>query len=95
MERSTMRVELNLPRDLLSVLNATEESVESKLRTLIALELFREERISTGKAAELIGMSKSGFIELLGSHGISYFTETPEELEAQVKAMEEALDNVS
>ncbi|MEF8939138.1 MAG: UPF0175 family protein, partial [Salinivenus sp.] len=53
----------------------------------IALELFREERISSGKAADLLGISKAEFVDLLDQHGIAYFTETPKELDAQVEAV--------
>jgi len=50
------------------------------LRELIAFELVREGRISTGKGAEMLGVSKWALIQLLAQHGIDYFTETPEEL---------------
>lgn len=40
---------------------------------LSALRLFRGKRISSEKAAELLGVSKAEFIDLLGRHGIAYF----------------------
>jgi len=83
----TLQVELDLPRDLLGALNVTENELGPRLKTLIALELFREERISSGKAAELMEISKTKFIDLLDRHGISYFTERPEEIESQLEAM--------
>ena len=77
-------VKLELPREIISTLETPEELLQSRLKELIALELFREERISCGKGAELLGITKSGFIQLLASHGISYFSETPEELAGQI-----------
>ena len=62
MERIT--VELDPPRDLLGVLLVTEDELGPDLKLLIALELFREEKISSGKAAEVVGLSKSAFIAL-------------------------------
>lgn len=59
------------------------------IRLLAALALFRARRISTGKAAEIVGCSKVEFIDVLDRHGISYFTETPDELAAQVAAVRE------
>ena len=50
------------------------------MRELIALELVREGRISTGKGAEMLDLSKWAFIQLLAQRGINCFTETPEEL---------------
>jgi predicted HTH domain antitoxin len=92
MKDNTIRVELDLPRDLLGALNVTENDLEPRLKRLIALELFREQQISSGKAAELLGMSKAEFVDLLDRHGITYFTETPDELTAQVEAVREKLD---
>lgn len=86
-----LRVELDLPRDLLGALDVPETELETQLKMLIALELFRQDRISSGKAAELLNMSKAAFVQLLAQHGIPYFTETPQELEAQVEAARRAL----
>ena len=62
MERIT--VELDLPRNLLGVLRVREDELGPELKLLIAPELFREEKISSGKAAEVVGLSKSAFIAL-------------------------------
>jgi len=55
---STLTVALDLPRDLLGVLDVPHAQLETRLRELIALELFREGRISSGKGAELLVASK-------------------------------------
>ena len=44
-------VELDLSRDLLGTLQVTGQELEPELKLLIALEPFREETISCGKAA--------------------------------------------
>ena len=85
---STLTVSLEVPRDLLGALEVPLEQLEARLRELIALELFREGRISSGKGAEVLGLSKLEFIHLLAQHGLSYFTESPEELVADVKVVE-------
>lgn len=85
MERLT--VQLELPRDVLAALDISEAELEPRLKMLIALELFRQGRISSGKAAELLDISKVAFIQLLAHHDIPYFTETPEELDAQLTAV--------
>ena len=85
-------MQLELPRDLLGALNVPEAELEPQLRQLIALELFRQNRISSGKAAELLGIPKTAFIQLLARHKIPYFTNTPEELDAQVTAVKRKLD---
>lgn len=81
---STLTVNLQLPRDLLGALDVPEAKLEAPILELVALELFRQERISTGKGAELLGISKWEFIQLLAQHNLSYFTESPDELTAEV-----------
>jgi len=53
--------------------------------------LPREGVISTGKAAELLGVSKLEFVRILDRHGVAYFTQTPEEVRAEVEAVEKVL----
>ncbi len=86
-----LTVSLNLPRDLLGVLDVAETSLENRLREIIALELFREGLISSGKGGELLGKTKWDFIQLLARHNIPYFNETPEELVAEVANLEQLL----
>jgi len=88
---STLSVTLELPRDLVGALDVPQVRLASRLQELIALELFREGRISAGKGAELLGISKLDFIHLLARHGIAYFTESPEELAAEVATLERLL----
>jgi predicted HTH domain antitoxin len=66
-----LTISLNLPRDLLGALNIPESQLPQQILEILALDLFRQQRISAGKAAELLGISKIGFIELLARHKIS------------------------
>lgn len=57
------------------------------------VQLFCEGRISSGKAAELLGISKLEFVQLLARHGLPYFTETPDELVAEVRTLEQLVES--
>ena len=85
-------IALDLPRDLLGALDIPQTQLEACMRELIALGLFREGRISSGKGAEILGVSKLEFIQRLSQHNIPYFTESAEELAADVKNFEQLLD---
>ena len=89
---NSLTVNLNLPRDLLGALDVPEIQLEARLKELIALELFREGCISSGKAAEMLDMSKVAFIRLLARYGISYFTQSPEELTDETGRLAQLLD---
>ncbi|PZO40409.1 MAG: hypothetical protein DCF21_08895 [Leptolyngbya sp.] len=87
-----LTVSLQVPRDLLGTLDVSEKQMAGQLLELVALELFRQGRISTGKGAELLGISKWGFVQILSRHTIPYFTDSPEELELEVNVAEALLD---
>ncbi|MBD2426222.1 UPF0175 family protein [Phormidium sp. FACHB-1136] len=90
---TNLTINLNLPRDLLAALNLPESQLPQHILEILALELFRQQRISAGKASELLSISKLGFIELLAQHQIPYFTETPDELAAEIATVEHLLGN--
>lgn len=87
----TLTVKLDLPRDLVGALDVSEAQVAGRLRELIAVELFRQGRISCGKGAELLGVPKWEFVQVLVRDGCNYFTEAPEELGAEVATLERLL----
>ncbi len=85
---STFVVEMELSSDFLSILNVSKSEIENRLRELFVVELFREGRISSGKGAELLGISLWSFLQLLSKHQIDYFSQTPDELEAEVATLD-------
>lgn len=55
------------------------------VRMLVATKLFEDGKLSSGQAAEVVGLSKRTFIELLGKYGVSVFGYDFEELEEDLK----------
>jgi len=90
-QMSTITLILKLPQELIPILEANEAELEGRILELIVLELVRQQRISTGKAAELLGISKWEFVQLLGQNNIPYFTESSKELVAQVETVQRIL----
>jgi len=60
------RVAVEIPEDVLYAARMTPE----ELRRELAVHLFREGRLSFGKARELAGMTAWAFQMLLGSRGV-------------------------
>lgn len=61
----------------------------------IASRLYETGRLSMGQAAELVGLSKRSFMELLGSYGVSVFNYPPSDLDRELtglSALRSAID---
>jgi len=54
----------------------------------IVLSLFIEERISSGKAAQLLNISRVEFLRLLRKYGITYVNYSSDELEEEIAAIQ-------
>lgn len=65
---STVHVEL--PAELLALAGDADLPPSQAAAQLIALELFREHRVSQGKAAELAGMAPESFIAFSAQRGV-------------------------
>ena len=74
---------ITLPREFIALLGAPAQASEAA-REYVILGLFQEARISGGKAAELLGLTRRGFIALLARKGVPYFRMDPQEWEAEV-----------
>ncbi|TVQ94358.1 MAG: UPF0175 family protein [Bacteroidetes bacterium] len=54
---------------------------EKDLKMELASHLFGKGILSSGQAAELVGISKREFIETVGKYGVSIFGESKEDIE--------------
>lgn len=57
---------------------------EREISMILASKLYEEGKLSLGQAAELVGLSKRSFAELLGTYHVSLFNYPPSDLERDV-----------
>jgi predicted HTH domain antitoxin len=57
---------------------------ELDLKVMLAAKLYETERLSLGQAADSAGLPKRAFAELLGSFGVSMFSQNIEELREDI-----------
>jgi len=81
-----VRIEIDEP--LAAILQKTNQPVQEAGREMIVLELYRRGTISSGKAAELLGMERLDFIQHASRLGIPYFSLTEDEWEAEMASLE-------
>jgi predicted HTH domain antitoxin len=78
-------VPVNLPESVVRLLGSTPQEAALRLKELALIELFRQGEVSSGWAAEQLGISKDDLLELLFSHDVPYFDLSEEELRQQVQ----------
>ena len=58
---------------------------DKEITMLVAAKLYEQGKLSLGQAAELAGLTKRSFTELLGRYGVSLFNYPASELSRDVK----------
>lgn len=69
-------IQINIPDDV--------DLKDSDFSMIIASKLYEDGILSSGQAAELAGVSKRTFIELLGHYNVSVFTKSLNDLESDI-----------
>jgi predicted HTH domain antitoxin len=55
------------------------------LSIFLAAKLYESGRLSMGHAAQVAGLTKRAFMEIIGRYGVSIFNYSPDELEEDVR----------
>lgn len=62
-------------------INLPDSVDEKDVKMQLAAQLFEKGILSSGQAADLVGISKKEFIESVGKYGVSIFGETAEDID--------------
>ena len=57
------------------------ELEEFDVKMMLAALLYEKGKLSAGQAAQIVGLSKRAFLEILGKYGVSIFGYSPDDLE--------------
>jgi predicted HTH domain antitoxin len=85
-DNSMNTVQIELDRELVNVLQLTPGRLEDTLKDYLVLALYWRHEISSGKAAELLGMRLVEFLQYASRLGIPYIDMDEEELKAEIEA---------
>jgi predicted HTH domain antitoxin len=67
-------IQIEYPDDILA--NADEEQLKALAREAFYAKLYEQGLLSSGRAAQLLGITRWDFLDLLGHYGVSYFDDT-------------------
>lgn len=79
-----MKVTIDLPDNLLKEISFNFADLEREIKFMLAVKLIEMGRISTGRAAEWIGVPKPLFLQEMGHYGLSAFPIDEETLEQDI-----------
>jgi len=77
---------IKYPVDFEMVVNLMQFEMEQHLRLMAALKMFELGKISSGRAAELAGLSKTDFFETCGRYKVSLFNYADDEIASDLNA---------
>ncbi|MGE0496129.1 MAG: UPF0175 family protein [Vulcanimicrobiota bacterium] len=77
-----MNIQLEVPDDFLRTMKETPEQFSHTVLMAAACKLYELGKISTGRAAEMVGVPRVQFLLEMGRYGVEAFALDEEELEA-------------
>ena len=77
-------VTLKVPREAVRMFGDDAEAFGREVFEAAVVQWYDEARITSGKGAELLGISRAAFLDLISRHGVSPFQYSPEELTAEL-----------
>ena len=82
------RIEVRVPSELLRF-GIDHVEIQRRVNEWLAISLFGDGQISSGKAARILGMSRVDFLSLLRRRGVAYVNFTSEELTEEFAAVDD------
>jgi len=82
---SMAEVTIHYPADLEETVQTTPEEMRQQIRLMAALKMFELGKLSSGKAAELAGLSRADFFEACARYQVSVFNHPAGEVEAELR----------
>jgi predicted HTH domain antitoxin len=67
---NTQTISIDFPSDIFLALNETENEIKQRIKTSLAIRLYKLEKLTIGKAAQVSGLSRLQFETLLSENGI-------------------------
>jgi len=82
----SITVEVQIP-EALRELGMSDEEIRREVPLLLVLKRFRQGQVSSGKAAELLGISRRDFLDLLAKERVPIYDPGDQELADELKTV--------
>jgi predicted HTH domain antitoxin len=84
---NTKTLSIDFPSDILLTLNSSENELKQQIRISLAIRLYQTEKLTIGKAAQIAGLSRLGFENLLSENKISISSLSEQEVFEDAKKL--------
>lgn len=88
---ASQHVTVDIPDQVVELLGSPQ-AVAERMRLTLVIDLLRGGRISQGRAAELLGISRWDMLQLMVEHQIPSGPQTVEELREDLEAARQIMD---
>ena len=82
-------ISFEVPQDLLASLKVGAKTLGQQIRMLAAVAYFQEKKLSLGKAAQLAGMNRLAFMDILAEQGLVIFDYDETELTVELEGIKQ------
>jgi len=83
----TETISFEIPQDLLASLKIGAADLGREVRLLAAIAYFREKKLSLGKAAQLAGLNRLAFMDVLSQKGVVIFDYDESVLKSELRGI--------
>ena len=73
-------ISIDFPNDILLALNVSESDLKKRVKLILAIQLYKLQKLTIGKAAQLSGLSRFEFENELSNHKTSISTLSKEDV---------------
>jgi predicted HTH domain antitoxin len=68
---STQSISIDFPTDILLAINESENDLKKRIKIILAIQLYKSQKITIGKAAQISGLTRLEFEKVLSDNNIS------------------------
>ncbi len=79
-----MTLMIDYPEGLETAVSTTQQEFEDQIRLMAALKMFELGKLSSGKAAQLAGISRVAFFEMCGRYHVPIINYSAAEIESEL-----------
>ena len=84
---NTQTISIDFPSDIFLALNETESEIKQRIKTSLAIRLYKLEKLTIGKAAQISGLSRLQFETILSENKIPISNLTIEDIVLDIEKL--------